>query len=113
MAKDLGVPLKLIKEFLNQSVKVETSSGDFYKGTLLEIEDNMNITLNGIKAKLMNGRSVKMASVYIKGSRIKMVILPKSAVDSIPALTRRSFRGGRGGRGMRGGVKSSYDRRPF
>lgn len=111
-----GVPLKLIKEFLNRTITVETSSGDVFKGTLLDIEDNMNMTLNSIKATLVDGKTAEMASLYIKGSRIRIVALPESAMDSLPSLTRPSFRG-RGGRGggfrRGGGGRSSYDRRRY
>lgn len=125
-----GVLLKLLKEFSNRKITVETSAGDVFKGVLLECEDNMSIALSGVKATLVDGRSVEMTSVYIKGSRVRLINLPDSAIDSLSSLNRAASRGrggfrGRGGRGGRGGGggfrrgggggggKPSYDRRRY
>lgn len=124
MAMNLGVPLKLLKEFLGRKITVEASCGEIYKGELLEAEENMSLCLKEVNATLVDGKNVDMKSVYIKGSRIRLISLPEAAAnDSLQTLTRPSFRGGRGGfrggrggggrRGGGGGGKPSYDRRRY
>lgn len=109
MTATLGVPSKLLKEFLNRKVTVETNRGEVYKGILAEVEDNMSMSLSHVKITYRNGSVENMVSVYIRGSKIRLINLPDNAKDSLQVLTARSFRGGRsergkgrGGRGRRG-----------
>lgn len=130
MAMQLGVPLKLLKEFLSRKITVETSSGESFRGILLDAEENMSVSLGSVKATLADGKSAEMVSVYIKGSRVRLISLPDSAKDSLPSLTRPfvyrgrggrggGFRGGRGGGNYGGGRRrdgpseSSYERRRY
>lgn len=104
MAMNLGVPLKLLQEFLNRKITVEASCGEVYKGVLVDAEENMSLSLKDVSATLIDGRAQEMKAIYIKGSRIRLINLPETANDSIPNLTRPSFQRGRGGfRGGRGG----------
>ena len=41
----IGVPVKLIHEAENHVVTIELKSGELYRGTLHEAEDNMNCHL--------------------------------------------------------------------
>lgn len=125
----LGVPCKLLKEFLNRKVTVETGTGEIYKGVIVDCEDNMSMSLTNVKVTFIDGRTVNMEDVYIKGSCIRLINLPDTAKDSLASLTRDrgfrgrgGFRGGRGGGGRGGGrrdggskpsYKSSYDRRRY
>lgn len=107
MAINLGVPNKLLKEFLNRKLTVESSTGEVYKGILDDVEENMSMSLSEVKVTFADGNVVDMKSVYVKGSRIRLINLPDSAKDSLSSLTAfRSFRGGRGGRG--GGRRGGY-----
>ena len=39
----LGVPVKVLHEAEGHVVTVEASTGELYRGTLIEAEDNMNL----------------------------------------------------------------------
>ena len=118
MAKNTSVPLKLLKEFKQEKITVETSFGEIYRGVLLDAEENLSVALGRVKATLNDGNTVSMEGVYIRGNRIRFISLPDSAADYLPRLIRPpvrpklTFRASnrdpkRGGHGSR----PSYDRR--
>ena len=39
----LGVPVKVLHESEGHIITIETSTGELYRGTLVEAEDNMNM----------------------------------------------------------------------
>lgn len=118
MSMNLGVPCKLLNEFKDRKVTIEANSGEVYRGIVHEVEENLSLSLDEVKATMSDGKVVQMKSIYIKGSRIRLVSLPDSASDYMPELTRPpargrgGFRGGRGGRGRGGGgSRPSFGRR--
>ena len=114
----LGVPIKLLNETLNFVVTVELTSGQTYRGKLLEVEDNMNLQLADVKVTQRDGSVQAMDQVFLRGNSVRFVIVPdnfrsapfiesfgKKKPVNVPIVNvggGRSF-GGRGGRGMRGG----------
>lgn len=48
MSKSLGIPVKLLHEAEGHIVTVELKSGDVYRGSLIECEDNWNCQLEAI-----------------------------------------------------------------
>lgn len=113
---NLGVPCKLLREFKDRKVTIEANNGEVYRGILHDVEENLSVSLDEVKATMSDGKVVQMKGIYLKGSRIRLISLPESAADYMPQLTRPpsrgrgGFRGGRGGRG-RGGGRPSYGRR--
>lgn len=106
MSMNLGVPCKLLQEFKDRKITVEANSGEVYRGILNDVEENLSLSLDDVKATSIDGQVIKMKSVYLKGSRIRLVSLPDSAAEYMPQLTRPPARGRggfRGGRGRGGG----------
>jgi small nuclear ribonucleoprotein (snRNP)-like protein len=48
MSKSLGIPVKLLHEAEGHIVTVELKSGEVYRGSLIECEDNWNSQLESI-----------------------------------------------------------------
>lgn len=125
MAMNLGVPLKLLNDFLNRKITVETIFGDVFVGELIIAQENMSVSLNKVNATLNGGKTVAMKNVYVKGSSIRLISFPEAAAkESLRRLTKPpsfrgsgrggSFRGGRGGSsGGRHSSKPSYDRHRY
>lgn len=117
-----GVPEKLLREFVKKSVTVDTSTGELFVGTLVDVEENMNMSLANVKATFPSGVTTEMKSVYIKGSKVRYIGLPPEAKDSVRYLAnqaaksrgRGGFRGGRGrGGGRGGGGGRGFDRHRY
>ncbi|XP_014674737.1 PREDICTED: small nuclear ribonucleoprotein Sm D3-like [Priapulus caudatus] len=121
----IGVPIKVLHEAEGHIVTCETNTGEVYRGKLIEAEDNMNCQMTNITVTYRDGRVAQLENVFIRGSKIRFLILPdmlknapmfkkqigrgtgtgvgtgrgKSAI-----LRAQAARGGRGGgRGDRGG----------
>jgi small nuclear ribonucleoprotein D3 len=106
----VGVPIRLLHEGEGHTVSIELRNGEIYRGTLNEAEDTMNCMLDNVSrisnklARLQNalsmniltcsfhklqvtmtardGRVSKLETVYIRGSQIKMMILPEMLKNS-------------------------------
>ncbi|CAN1781862.1 Small nuclear ribonucleoprotein SmD3b [Linum perenne] len=48
MSRSLGIPVKLLHEASGHIVTVELKSGELYRGSMLECEDNWNCQLENI-----------------------------------------------------------------
>nr|GMD49149.1 small nuclear ribonucleoprotein SmD3b-like [Ipomoea batatas]GMD51472.1 small nuclear ribonucleoprotein SmD3b-like [Ipomoea batatas]GMD56468.1 small nuclear ribonucleoprotein SmD3b-like [Ipomoea batatas] len=48
MSRSLGIPVKLLHESTGHVVTVEMKSGELYRGSMLECEDNWNCQLENI-----------------------------------------------------------------
>jgi small nuclear ribonucleoprotein D3 len=70
------VPIKLLHEGEGHVVTVELKTGEMYRGTLVEAEDNMNCELRNISFTARNGSQSKLERVYIRGSNVRFVVLP-------------------------------------
>ncbi|VDK66743.1 unnamed protein product [Anisakis simplex] len=136
----IGVPIKILHEAEGHIVTLETSIGEVYRGKLIEAEDNMNCQMSDVNVTFRDGRTHQLDNVFIRGSKIRFMILPdmlknapmfknigraqKGAVGMGMGDNRdgRTFRGrgtsfrGRGGPGLRGaprGGPGGVPRPPF
>ncbi|KAI7979433.1 Small nuclear ribonucleoprotein SmD3b [Camellia lanceoleosa] len=48
MSRSLGIPVKLLHEAAGHMVTVELKSGELYRGSMVECEDNWNCQLENI-----------------------------------------------------------------
>ena len=72
----IGVPIKLLHEAVGHVVTIELKTGEVYRGTLLEAEDNMNCQLQNIQYTARDGRVTELEHAFIRGSKIRFVIIP-------------------------------------
>ncbi|CAL1269855.1 unnamed protein product [Larinioides sclopetarius] len=72
----LGVPVKVLHEAEGHIVTLETNTGEVYRGKLVEAEDNMNCQMSGITVTYRDGKVGKLENIYIRGSKIRFLILP-------------------------------------
>ena len=69
-------PKTLTLELQGHIVTVEITSGQTYRGKLIEAEDNMNVQLKDITVTARDGRVSHLEQVYIRGSHIRFFIVP-------------------------------------
>ncbi|XP_013777952.1 small nuclear ribonucleoprotein Sm D3-like [Limulus polyphemus] len=72
----IGVPIKVLHEAEGHIVTCETNTGEVYRGKLVEAEDNMNCQMSNITVTYRDGRVAQMENVYIRGSKVRFLILP-------------------------------------
>ncbi|KRZ02037.1 Small nuclear ribonucleoprotein Sm D3, partial [Trichinella zimbabwensis] len=72
----IGVPLKILHEAEGHIVMLETNTGEVFRGKLLEAEDNMNCNMTDVTITYRDGQVAQMDQVYIRGSKIRFLILP-------------------------------------
>jgi small nuclear ribonucleoprotein D3 len=72
----VSVPIKLLHEGEGHTVTVELKSGEIYRGLLNESEDSMNCQMSNVTMTARDGRVSRLEQVYLRGSMIRMVILP-------------------------------------
>lgn len=67
MSKSLGIPVKLLHEAEGHIVTVELKSGETYRGSLIECEDNWNSQLESITytAKVMLLELIMLNPSYV------------------------------------------------
>jgi len=125
----IGVPIKVLHEAEGHIVTLETTTGEVFRGKLLEAEDNMNCQMANVNVTYRDGRNSNLELVFIRGSKIRFMILPDmlknapmfkrvgqkgtganaasaSVRGKVPMMrgTGTRGRGGGGGRGDRGGA---------
>ncbi|KAF2264828.1 small nuclear ribonucleoprotein Sm D3 [Lojkania enalia] len=76
MTSTIGIPIKLLNEATGHIVTLEITSGEVYRGKLLEAEDNMNVQLKDITVTARDGRVSHLEQVYIRGSHVRYFIVP-------------------------------------
>lgn len=79
-----GVPLKLMKKFLNRRVEIEMKNGEVYTGSLLSVDDNLSVSLRDATGIELSGKTVELKAAYIRGPMIELVKLPESAIQYLP-----------------------------
>ena len=102
----IGVPIKVLHEAEGHIVTCETTTGEVYRGKLVEAEDNMNCQMANINVTYRDGRVAQLENVYIRGSKIRFLILP-DMLKNAPMFKRVQGRGGGGGGGGAGRGKSA------
>jgi small nuclear ribonucleoprotein D3 len=81
----LTIPLTLLREAIGHTVQVELDTKDAYKGILTHADAKMNCTLAKVAHTAAEGRVVKVEEVFLKGSAIRMFVLPP-ALSQAPIL---------------------------
>ncbi|XP_074275768.1 small nuclear ribonucleoprotein SmD3b-like [Silene latifolia] len=76
MSRSLGIPVKLMHEATGHIVSVELKSGELYRGTMIECEDNWNCQLENITFTAKDGKVAQLEHVFIRGSRVRFMIIP-------------------------------------
>ena len=110
-------PPSLTAHPLNPLQQIELKTGDTYRGTLIESEDNWNCQLEGITHTGKDGRVNQLENVYVRGSKIRFLIIP-DMLKNAPMFKRidpraggrGAGRGSAGGRGGRGAVSYTHRR---
>ncbi|KAF1333135.1 Small nuclear ribonucleoprotein sm d3, partial [Globisporangium splendens] len=72
----MGVPIALLHEGEGRNVTIELKNGEIYRGHLEESEDSMNCQLSNVVLTQRDGQKAKLEQVYVRGSHIKLIILP-------------------------------------
>lgn len=94
----IGVPIKVLHEAEGHIVTCETNTGEVYRGKLIEAEDNMNCQMTQITVTYRDGRVAQLENVYIRGSKIRFLILP-DMLKNAPMFKRQGAKPGSAGRG--------------
>lgn len=103
----IGVPIKVLHEAEGHTVTCETNTGEVYRGKLIEAEDNMNCQMMNITVTYRDGRVAQLENVYIRGSKIRFLILP-DMLKNAPMFKRQGNKGtGGAGRGKSANPGSS------
>ena len=55
---------------------VEMTNGEVYRGLMVDAEDNMNCQMQNVTATGRDGQVKKMEHVYIRGSKVRFMVLP-------------------------------------
>jgi LSM domain len=63
-------------ENIFSSSECDFRTGEVYRGKLIEAEDNMNCQMQQITVTYRDGRMATLENVYIRGSKIRFLILP-------------------------------------
>ena len=67
---------KLLHEGEGNTVIVELTNGEKYRGHLVRSEDNMNCQLTSVTMRARDGKLSKLENVFIRGSRVRYIVLP-------------------------------------
>lgn len=96
----IGVPIKVLHEAEGHIITCETITGEVYRGKLIEAEDNMNCQMTQITVTYRDGRTANLENVYIRGSKIRFLILP-DMLKNAPMFKKQTGKGlgGTAGRG--------------
>ncbi|KAG2470891.1 SMD3 protein, partial [Polypterus senegalus] len=109
----IGVPIKVLHEAEGHIVTCETNTGEVYRGKLIEAEDNMNCQMSNITVTYRDGRVAQLEQVYIRGSKIRFLILP-DMLKNAPMLKsmKNKNQGSGAGRG-KAAILKAQDSRSF
>ena len=80
-----SIPIHLLVEAQEHVVSVELSSGEVYRGRLVQSDDNMNLHLSDVLATAKDGVKSQLPAAFVRGSHVKMIILPEM-LQFAPAL---------------------------
>jgi len=105
----IGVPIKVLHEAEGHIVTCETIDGEVYRGKLIEAEDNMNCQVSHVTVTYRDGRVAQMENVYVRGSKVRFIILP-DMLRNAPMFKSKMTMGGAAGRGKSGMIRSSVGR---
>lgn len=89
----IGVPIKILHEAEGHIITCETNTGEVYRGKLVEAEDNMNCQMSNITVTYRDGRVAQLENVFIRGSKIRFLILP-DMLKNAPMFKKMTAKGG-------------------
>ncbi|KAL1502614.1 hypothetical protein ABEB36_007732 [Hypothenemus hampei] len=104
----IGVPIKVLHEAEGHIVTCETITGEVYRGKLIEAEDNMNCQMTQITVTYRDGRVAQLENVYIRGSKIRFLILPDMLKNA--PMFKKQTKAGVAGRGKSGILRAQVAR---
>ena len=70
----IGVPIKVLHEAEGHIVTVETTTGEVYRGKLVEAEDNMNLQMQAVTVTKRDGSVSQMEDIFIRGSSVRFIL---------------------------------------
>ena len=73
----IGLPVKLLHEAEGHVINLELTSGEVYRGHLLDAEDNMNCQLSDVKVIARDGATKNLPRAFIRGSKIRLIVVPE------------------------------------
>eukprot|EP00239_Pterosperma_sp_CCMP1384_P006593 CAMPEP_0197847058 /NCGR_PEP_ID=MMETSP1438-20131217/5175_1 /TAXON_ID=1461541 /ORGANISM="Pterosperma sp., Strain CCMP1384" /LENGTH=107 /DNA_ID=CAMNT_0043458871 /DNA_START=149 /DNA_END=469 /DNA_ORIENTATION=- len=76
MSKGIGIPVKLLHEAEGHIVTIELTTGETYRGQLVEAEDNWNCQMEDITFTAKDGRVTQLEHIFLRGSRVRFLIIP-------------------------------------
>jgi small nuclear ribonucleoprotein D3 len=79
------IPMQVLKEAVGHVVQVELVNREEYRGSLLRVEDSMNVTLQNVAHTARDGKKSTLEEVYLRGTSIRLFVLP-SALSNAPVL---------------------------
>lgn len=94
----IGVPIKVLHEAEGHIVTCETNTGEVYRGKLVEAEDNMNCQMTSVTVTYRDGKTANVENVYIRGSKIRLLILP-DMLKNAPMFKRQGTKAANAGAG--------------
>ncbi|CCC69299.1 hypothetical protein NCAS_0C03090 [Naumovozyma castellii] len=71
-----SIPVKLLNEAQGHIVSIELTTGETYRGKLIESEDNMNVQLRDVVVTQTDSKITRMDHVFVRGSHIKFFVVP-------------------------------------
>lgn len=75
MSRSLGIPVKLLHEAAGHVVTVELKTGEVYRGSMVECEDNWNCQLENIT---FTAKVCSLCSRYLRiRARSPWIVLPE------------------------------------
>lgn len=89
----IGVPIKVLHEAEGHTITCETIAGETFRGKLVEAEDNMNCQIANVHVTYRDGRTSELDLVFIRGSKIRFLILP-DMLKNAPMFKRGGKAGG-------------------
>jgi len=89
----IGIPIKLLHEAEGHIITLESTTGEVYRGKLLEAEDNMNCQMISVTVTARDGRVTQVEQVFIRGSMIRFFILPDMLKNAPMFKTKMGSRG--------------------
>jgi len=111
--KGVGIPVKLLHEAEGHVITVELKSGEMYRGSLFLAEDNWNCQLKDVTATGRDGRVNQLSHIYIRGSRIRFIIVPDMLKNAPmfkridPKYKNKALPMGTGGRGRAAAIRAT------
>ena len=80
--RGVGIPTIILHNAEGTVVTVELKSGETYRGTLDESEDNMNCVIKMARRVDAFGKESNVDHVYIRGSQISFIVMPDMLANS-------------------------------